>query len=145
MMVPDTLSENLRIFYDEMENRLKGLPQKQQQQYLEGLVHAFDSLTRYANPQDLTPLEREEFIGSAKSCAYSKTYDLNLDPQSRMKRLMETDEKGVAGSYIFAAKVQQALQIPLDQEQLMRLEQVLMVYRLTKRDEHPSSSSILTE
>ena len=134
-MVQDTLSDNLRIFYDEMDVRLKDLPPEQQQQYLEGLVHAFDSITRYANPRELTPFEREEFIGSAKSWAYSKAHHLNLDPRSEMERLIESDSEGVAISYAFAAQVQEALGIPLDFEQAMILEQVRMVYQFQKTEQ----------
>jgi hypothetical protein len=133
-MARDTLSDNLRIFYDEMEERLKDLPQEQQQQYLEGLVHAFDSVTRYASPQELTPFEKEEFTGSAKSWAYSKAHHLKLDPETRMRGLIESDGEGVANSFAFAAQVQEAMGIPLDMEQTMRLQQVVMVYQFKKAD-----------
>jgi hypothetical protein len=133
-MATNTLSDNLRIFYHEMEERLAGLPPEQQQQYLEGLVHAFDAMTRYASPLGLTPFEREEFIGSAKSAAYSKAYHLNLDPETRMKGLVESDRKGVAESYLFAAQAHAALRIPLDQEQIMRLDMVITDYSLHRTD-----------
>lgn len=138
-MSRDTLSDSLRIFYDEMEDRLKDLSPEQQQQYLEGLVHALDSVTRYANPQAMTPFEREEFIGSAKSWAYSRTHHLGLDPKSKMRGLIESDGEGIASSCVFAAQVQEALGIPLDMEQTMRLQQIVMLYQFHKMDKKKSS------
>jgi len=133
-MTKDTLSDNLRIFYDEMEDRLKDLSPEEQQQYLEGLVHALDAMTRHASPQALTPFEREEFTGSAKSWAYSKTRHLKLDPELRMKGLIESDGEGMANSYAFAAKIQEALGIPLDLEQSMRLQNIVGTYQMQKAD-----------
>ena len=124
-MANETLADNLRTFYNEMDDRLKNLPPEQQQQYLEGLFHAFDSLTRYAGPRQLSPFEREQFIGSAKSWAYSRTSHLHLD-DSRMKELIENEGDNVAVSYKLAALTQELTGPPLDFEQFMTLENVLI-------------------
>ena len=131
-MSKDNLSTNLRKFYDEMNERLKALPPEQQQQYLEGLVHAFDSVTRYTLPEQVTPFERENFIAYAKSCAYSKTDHLGLDPDTKMRGLIESDGEGVAKLYAFAVEAQEALGIPLTTEQAMKLQQVILVYQFEK-------------
>jgi len=127
-MSEDRLEENLKIFYEQMDDRLKDLSPKEQQQYLEGLVHAFDAITRYASPEHLTPVEKEEFIGSAKTWAYSKTHHLKLDPEKRMRSLVETDSDGVAKSYVFAARVQEAMGIILSNHERMRLQQLVFLF-----------------
>ncbi len=129
-MTKENLKNNVDTFYNEMENRLENLSSKEKQQYLEGLVHAFDAITRYASPQKLTPFEREEFIGIMKSQAYSKTHHLNLDPETTMKGLIESDSEGIMESYLFAAKIQMALGTPLNFEQQHKLDQIVMVYKI---------------
>ncbi len=68
-------------------------------------MHAFDSYTKYANPEDVTPIEREDFVASAKNWAYSKTHHLELDPKARMEELRKTDDGAVLKSYMFAKLV----------------------------------------
>ena len=126
-MSREKLREGLGVFYNEVEERLKPLPGPERQQYLEGLVHAFDATTRYANPAELSPLEREQFFAAAKSWAYLRTHHLGLDPESRMKKLIETDGVNVAKAYNFAAGLQKAMGIPLDMEQQTALINVLML------------------
>jgi|ETNmetMinimDraft_2_1059921.scaffolds.fasta_scaffold111605_1 hypothetical protein len=87
-------------------------------------------MTRYAGFGDLTPFEQQMFIGSAKSWAYSKAHHLGLDPETRMRPLIESDGEGSAKSFYFASKVQEAMGVPLSFEEKMRLQQVMMVYEL---------------
>ena len=134
-MDEDSLSTNLRIFYDEMDARLKALSSKEQQQYLEGLVHAFDAMTRYANPAQMTPFDRENFIGAAKSWAYSRTRHLGLDPESRMQPLVESDQANVAVSYIAAVALHSLLGIPLTGEQQHNLGNVIGLAQMFKPEE----------
>jgi len=130
-MSHERLEESLRIFYEQMEERLAGLTDAEKQQYLEGLVHAFDAVTRFCKPDEITPLERESFISSAKSWAYSRTDHLKLDPETRMRPLVESDGVSVAKSFIFAAKVQQdLLKIPLTFKERMRLQIIVDVAEL---------------
>lgn len=112
-MNKDKLKGNLRIFHNQMEERLKELSPEEQQQYLEGLVHAFDAMTRYANPTDITPLEQQNFIGSAKSWAYSRAYHLGLDPEKYMRGLIESSGEHTVKSYAVAAKLQELLGLPI--------------------------------
>ena len=132
-MSNEKLEENLGKFYDEMAERLEGLSPKEQQQYLEGLVHAFDSYTRYANPEDVTPIEREDFMGSAKSEAYSRTHHLKLDPEARMEELMKTDDGAVLKSYMFAKMVQEALGIELNHDEQITLMNLGALYSFKGR------------
>ena len=125
-----TLNDNIKSFSDQMDARLNALPPEQQQQYLEGLVHAFDAVTRFTQPDQLTPIEREEFIGSVKGWAYSCAYHLHLDPETHMRGLVETAAEGIAKAYNFAAKVQAMFGLPLTADQLMRLEQVNSLYQM---------------
>jgi len=131
-MANGTLETNLSTFYAEMEERLQNLP-PEQQQYLEGLFHAFDAMTRYASSTESTPLDREDFIGSAKSWAYSRTHHLGLDPQTRMRPLIESARENVARSYVFAAHIQKALGMPLSFEQQMSLINVVAIYKANQK------------
>ena len=127
------LHERLGIFYGEMDERLRSLPPKEQQQYLEGLVHAFDSVVRHAHPGLLAPFEREEFIGSVGSWAYSKTYHLKLDPEKRMRKLVESNSKGAFLCHQFAAIVHAAMGSPLTGGQeltLMNLQGIFMIKQM---------------
>ncbi len=124
-MSHEKLEESLGTFCEQMDERLAGLTPEEKQQYLEGLVHAFDAVTRFCDPEEITPFERENFIGSALSWAYSKTGHLKLDPETRMRPLVESNMKGVAANYVFAALVQQELLgVSLDMEQSVRLRNV---------------------
>lgn len=132
-MSDEKLEEGLRAFYDQMDERLKDLSPAEKQQYLEGLVHAFDAMTRYANFGDLTPVEQQKFIGSAKSWAYSKTYHLGLDPETRMRHLIESDGEGTAKAFYFAAKIQMEMDFPLSIDEIMEFRNILAVYNIEQR------------
>ena len=108
---------------------------QEKQQYLEGLVHAFDAMTRYANLVDLTPFEQQNFIGNAKSWAYSKAYHLNLDPDKKMRPLIESDGENEAKAYVIAKNLQELLGIPLDLEEQLRLTNVLAVASIQRSEE----------
>ncbi len=89
-MGKERLKEGLKKFYEEMDEKLRPLSPVRQRLYLEGLVHAFDAMTRLAKMPGISPLGGENFIASAKSYAYSKVQDLdleayrlNFDPESR--------------------------------------------------------------
>ncbi len=129
-MSKERLENNLTKFYEEMDERLEKLSPAEQQQYLEGLVHAFDAMTRYAKMPEFSPFERENFIGSAKSWAYSKTYHLKPDPESRMRSLIESDSQDVAKAYLFAAKLSRALGFHLDEEDELLLLNALGICSL---------------
>ncbi len=84
------LEKGLKKFYEEMDEKLRPLSPVRQRLYLEGLVHAFDTMTRLAKMSDISPLERENFIASAKRYTVSKVQDLDsedcrfkLDPESK--------------------------------------------------------------
>jgi len=135
-MSQEKLEEGLRTFYDQMEERLARLSPAEQQQYLEGLFHAFDAMTRLCIPGEITPFEREQFIGSLRSWAYSKTSHLGLD-DSRMKLLVESDSASVAKSFMFAADVQtRFLRIPLDFNQLNALQNVIFMANIEATHKH---------
>jgi len=121
-MSKERLKKNLTKFYEEMDERLEKLSPAEQQQYLEGLVHAFDAVTRFAKMPELSPFGRENFIASAKSAAYSKTYHLKLDPESKMRPLIESDFKHVAAAFLFATELSQALGFHLDEDDALLLE-----------------------
>jgi hypothetical protein len=121
-MSHEKLDEGLRIFYEQMDERLDGLTPIEKQQYLEGLVHALDAITRYCPPEEVTPFERANFIDAVLSWAYSSTEILKLDSETRMRPLIESGMASVAKSYVFAAIVQQeVLGIPLNAEQSTKL------------------------
>jgi hypothetical protein len=129
----DKLAVQLDIFCEEMKERLKDLSPGEQQRYLEGLVHAFDSVVRHAHPGLLAPFEREEFIGSVGSWAYSKTYHLKLDPEKRMRKLVESNSKGAFLCHQFAAIVHAAMGSPLTGGQeltLMNLQGIFMIKQM---------------
>lgn len=126
----DRLNDNLRKFYEEMDERLEKLSPAEQQQYLEGLVYAFDAMTRLAKMPELSPFGRENFIASAKSQAYSKAYHLKLDPESRMRPLIESDDGHVGGAFLFAAKLSELLGFTLDEENLLRLYNCIALLQL---------------
>lgn len=134
-MSKEDFQQNARTFHEQIERRLEELPSpEEKQQYLEGLVHAFDAMARYANLSDLTPVEQQNFIGNAKSWAYSRAYHLNLNPEKYMKPLIESDGEYVARAYKIAAELQALLGIPLDLEEEMRLINVFAVAAIEKRE-----------
>ncbi|MDP3026474.1 MAG: hypothetical protein Q8N63_02110 [Nanoarchaeota archaeon] len=127
--------KGLKIFYEQIDQRLEELKSpEEKQQYLEGLVHAFDSMTRYASLADLTPVEHQNYIESAKSWAYSRTHHLGLDPDKKMKRLIETDGKYVARAKVVAVKLQEFFGIPLDPDEELNLRNTLIVAGMERRD-----------
>ncbi|MFA6436812.1 MAG: hypothetical protein WC242_01665 [Candidatus Paceibacterota bacterium] len=135
-MSQEKLEKGVRVFFRQMEERLAGLTPAEKQQYLEGLFHAFDAVTRFCNPDDITPFEREQFISFAKTHAYSETTHLELD-NSRMKSLVDTDSESFARSLAFAARVQMSfLGIPLDPRQQMKLEDAVSLAAI-KADRKP--------
>ncbi len=126
-MSKERLGKNLTKFYEEMDERLEKLSPAEQQQYLEGLVHAFDAMTRLAKMPDISPFGRENFVASAKSWAYSKAYHLKLDPESKMRPLIESDTKHVAAAFLFAAQLSGALGFTLDEEDAFHLENLAAI------------------
>ncbi|MDD5191544.1 MAG: hypothetical protein PHH54_02750 [Candidatus Nanoarchaeia archaeon] len=133
-MTEKKLEENLKIFSDQMEERLKNLPPNEQQQYLEGLVHAFDSINRYANPADLTPLELQRFISSAKSLAYSGTDSRGLDDGIYMRFLIESSGESDAKAYMFANSLQKLLGVPLTIHDKAGLSNILTIAGLSIKE-----------
>ena len=134
-MSKEDFLKNIKTFHEQIEQRLTELNSPQEkQQYLEGVVHAFDAMTRYAGLADLTPFEQQNFIGDAKSWAYSKTYHLILNPDKYMKPLIESDGEYVAKAYKIATELQALLGIPLDPEEQMRLTNVCLVAVFEKQD-----------
>lgn len=129
-MSREKLQGNLKVFCDEMAGRLAGLSPEEQQQYLEGVFHLADAMTRYANPKELNPFERENFIGSIKAWVYSEIFHLGLDSQTRMKPLIETDAVYVALAMKFAANLQEELGISLTFEEQITLNNVTAVIEL---------------
>lgn len=125
------LSDGLRIFYDQMDERLKPLSPPEQQQYLEGLFHAFDAMFKYANLMQIPPFVREEFIAGARSWAYSKTHHLNLNPET-MKESIRTEGHSVADAFIAAAGIQNKLGLPFTFEQRKKLERVVAVAEMDR-------------
>src|SRR4030042_3877013 len=118
----DALATNLRTFYAEMEKRLKGLSPAEQQQYLEGAVHALCAVTRYAHPDEITPVGRENFIAAAKSAAYNEAANRGLDIDTRMRGLIEDGGDNSPVLFKFAADVQEScLGVPLSYEEKMRV------------------------
>jgi len=134
-MSKEIFHQNVGVFHEQIEQRLKELKSpEEKQQYLEGLVHAFDAMTRYAGLIDLTPFEQQNFIGNAKSWAYSRTYHLELDPDKKMKKLIEKDGEHVARAYTIATKLQELMGIPLDVEEQLRLTNAIAVASIEKAD-----------
>lgn len=125
------LRESVAKMHEEMDERLKDLSKEEQQQYLEGLVHACDMYTRLADAGELTPFDREEFMGNLKSWAYSKTTQLGLDTEKYMKPTIDKDGEHVAKSYLAAVNVMEALGMPLDPQQVMDLQNVLMCVEIS--------------
>jgi len=126
-MSQEKLEKGIRVFFEQMEARLAGLTPAEKQQYLEGLFHALDAVTRFCNPDEITPFEREQFISYAKTWVYSKTSHLGLD-DSKMRLLVDSDSASVAKSFVFAAKVQMVfLGIPLDFDQVNDLQNVTIM------------------
>ncbi|MBT3397606.1 hypothetical protein HOA55_03545 [archaeon] len=126
-MTREELERSLRTSYDEIDERLEGLSTAEQQQFLEGLVYAYDSMTRHAGPASLSPVEQQQFLSSAKSGAYSRTFHLDLDPEKHMKGLVESSRRNVAAAYIVAKALQELMGIPLDAEQERRISQVISI------------------
>jgi hypothetical protein len=127
----EKLQEGFGVFCEEIDGRLFELSPAEQQQYLEGLFHAFDSIIRYAGPCELSPFEREQFINQVRSRIYSKTHDLKLDT-SKMEKLIETEDSKIAESYDFAARLQKVIGIHLNKEQRLDLANVILVASLKK-------------
>ena len=124
-MSREKLMESKDTFREQMKERLAELTSDEKQQYLEGLVHAFDAVTRFCDPEEITPFERETFIGSALSMAYSETHNLKLDSETRMRPLVENNMRAVFANYTFAALVQlELLRVPLNIEESVRLQSI---------------------
>lgn len=83
-------------------------------------------MTRLAKMPELSPLGRENFIASAKSAAYSKTYHLKLDPETRMRPLIESDTDHTVAAFLFAAELSGALGYTLDVEDMLHLDTLVV-------------------
>jgi hypothetical protein len=135
MAIMGTIQDDLSMqgglgdFYDQTNERIDELSKEEQQLYFEGLIYGLNTLTQGAEKAKLVPFEREEFISSAKSWAYSRTHHLELDPESRMKGLIATDKEGVYKCMNTAATLQKLMGIPISFDQTMTLKNVTMAYQ----------------
>lgn len=122
------LETQLKEFHGAFDERLNALKtNEEKQQFLEGAFFAFDAYFRYANPLKLEkPLDRELFMGSAKSNIYSQTGHLNLNPDLFMKDLVENSGVGEAASFEFAGGLNEALGFPLSMSEKMDIKNITM-------------------
>lgn len=133
--ISDTvLDEGVAKVIDEIDARLAELTPEQQQQFLEGAVYAFDAVQRHAPLGVLTPLDRELFLGSVIANTYSRTYHWNLDPETNMKPLVESEDLGRAQSTVAAAAIHEGMGLAISLEQKMRVKQDCMLLQMKGYD-----------
>ena len=125
-MSKEQLEAQVLKFRAVMEERLAKLSPEEKKQYLDAAYLVVDTLFR-ASPQSLTPFERVEFMSMLRSEVYSKAHHLNLDTAT-MEELERTNAEGIVATYVFAKTLQEALEIPLDLNQVMHLKSILELY-----------------
>jgi len=101
---------------------------KEQQQFIEGVVFTLDGLFRYGSLKDLvTPFKREQFISCALANTYSTAYHMELDPETHMRGLVESKGKYEAESFIIAMAMNEILGAPVNISEKMRVEEMLFL------------------
>ena len=133
------LSQNLKTFNQEMTDRLNELSPKEQQQYLEGIIHTLNAMTRLAIPAEVSPFGREQFIEATKAWAYSETSHRGLDDQKHMEKMVNSDWRHVFTCYKLARILSCILDMPLSMDQEFKFENMAtLASRLTSKFSSPS-------
>jgi len=103
-------------------------------QLIFGLYQAFDAMNRHARYELLTPLDRESFIVCAKSWSYSELYHLKLDPDTRLRPLLEADKEVFAHALMMGNLLHKLFSIPLTIQQKMEIGQSLLMCGMRHSD-----------
>ena len=112
--VTDAISQ----FHEMFDARVEDLSPEEKQQFFEGAFLVLDSLTRFGSIDPITPKEGEGlslpefflFLGTLKAnIYYAATFDEELDSETNMKPLVETDPIWTGKCTINSALVHVAL------------------------------------
>lgn len=121
-MPHEELSQKLGRFYREMDERIKPLSAKEQQQYFEGVFHACSAIIKYAHGDSLGPFDTVDYIDYAMSRAYQVAKELRLDTETRMDGLLKSSMGALLRAFVSAEELHRQKGLSLDEEQEQRLD-----------------------